>query len=183
MGIRQDVMGDSGRAPSINSKQKGNHNERELCKWLSEWAGAEFVRVPMSGGLRWKNTIRMNICGDVICTDQSFQFPFSVETKHYKNISFHSTKESKLRKGSIVDRLFKQCSRDAKRDEKIPFLVLRVNGMPKQEWVIVMHQQDISDELQGMSIARSHDETLVLFNSNTLKNLGYHETVKHLHRR
>ena len=185
MGIKEDALGDRGsKALPINSKQKGNRNELEVCKWLSAWTGVEFVRVPMSGGLRWKNTIRMNICGDVVCTDYTFEFPFSIETKHYRSISFDTTSHRTLRKDSMVETLFEQCRRDAGRDGKFPMLMLRVNRMPKQEWVVVFDISHFSSSFaERYVLAYSYSRELILIKSSTLKLIGYHETATHLHRR
>jgi Holliday junction resolvase len=133
MGIKETVLGETRKAP-INSKNKGNINERAVAKWLSAWTGREFVRTPASGGIRWQNSLGLNICGDVVCTQQNYNFPFTVETKHLKDISFETNKDSVLRENTKVLTIYEQVKRDADRDKKLPIMLLRCNGMPIMTW-------------------------------------------------
>jgi hypothetical protein len=121
-------------AKKINSKVKGNRNELAVCKILTEWTGHEFVRVPMSGGLRWKN--RMDICGDVINVDPTFNFPFSVETKAVANLGIQN--KNILRENSVIYTYFDQCHRDADAAGKRPFLMVRQNNMSKGSYYIFL---------------------------------------------
>jgi hypothetical protein len=113
---------------SINQKRKGNRNEALVAKILSDWTKHEFCRVPMSGGLRWKN--RMDICGDVINTDPEFKFIFSVETKAVKGFSFH--------KNSKIHTYFDQAQRDADASGKLPFLIVRHNYLKEGSYYIFL---------------------------------------------
>ena len=135
--IDTTLFGTVHRTQRINSKVKGNRSELVVTKLLTEWTGKEFVRVPMSGGLRWKN--RMDICGDVINVDPTFDFPFSVEAKSYKNVGLASEMPQELRKNSVIYTFFEQCQRDAKATSKIPFLIVRQNGMPTGQYYIFLH--------------------------------------------
>lgn len=129
--ICDDIFGEGYRQP-INQKKKGNRNELVVCKILEKWTGSPFSRVPSSGGLRWKNN--KSICGDVVCTDESVYFPFSVETKHLKEL----TVRKYLRTNSKVFTIYQQAKRDAERAGKIPMMLLRCNGMKEGEyWVFV----------------------------------------------
>ena len=112
----------------INSKKKGDNNERIVASLLSEWTGVKFTRVPRSGGLDWKNND--TVYGDVVSTDRDFNFPFSIETKAYKDINVGL---NTLRKNSIVFKFWQQCVWDAEKSGKIPMLLIRKNGMPKKE--------------------------------------------------
>ena len=133
MGIKEDLFGSSEYVQAINSKQKGNNNERVVCKVLTRWTGSEFVRIPMSGGLRWQNV--MNICGDVLSTDPSFDFPYVVETKDLANI--HIT--SQLRKNSLIYTIWEQVKRDSLRAERLPILMLRKTGeRPREKYTIFL---------------------------------------------
>lgn len=135
--IDTQLFGTIHRAKKINSKVKGNRSELVVAKLLSDWTGHEFVRVPMSGGLRWKS--REDICGDVINVDKkTFDFPFSVEAKSYKNLGLAVLMPSNLRKNSIVYNFFEQCKRDAEAAGKIPFLIVRQNGMQKDQYYIFL---------------------------------------------
>ena len=138
--IDTELFGTVHRKQKINSKVKGNSNELAVTKILSDWTGHEFVRVPMSGGLRWKN--RMDICGDVINADSDFDFPFSVETKHVKSLGLHLLENTKaIRNNSVIFTYFSQCERDAKATNKIPMLIIRENGMRKGSYYICLQLQ------------------------------------------
>lgn len=136
--IGHDLFGGYRANTGINSKAKGDNNERAVCKWLHKWTGSKFARVPSSGGLRWANAAKT--CGDVICEDDDFYFPFSVETKHYKNL----TVKEQLRSNSLVYRFWKQAVTDSLRSatKMHPLLLLRKNGMKAGEYYF-----GVSDEL------------------------------------
>jgi hypothetical protein len=133
--VEHELFGITKHTQAINSKRKGNKNELDVTKVLAEWTGHEFTRVPQSGGLRWAN--RVNICGDVISADPSFDFPFSVETKHVKSLGLEKSKPF-LRKNSVVYTYMAQCKRDAAEVGKKPFLMLRENGMPANTYYIFL---------------------------------------------
>lgn len=121
------------RKRGINSKQKGNANERECAKWLTKWVGKKFSRVPQSGGARWENSPFM--CGDIVCEDIEYDFPFTIETKHLKTIPT----KGKLRSNSRVFTIWKQAKADAERADKKPMLILRKDGMPKQSYIVFIN--------------------------------------------
>lgn len=135
MNIEEEIFGITKKVQSINQKLKGNRNELAVTKILTDWTGHEFVRVPRSGGLRWKN--RMDICGDVINADPAFDFPFSVETKHVKSLGFDPYKKT-LRVNSVVYTYWGQAVRDAASVNKIPLMLLRDNGMPKNWYYLFL---------------------------------------------
>lgn len=139
MGVRKhrtfesDLFGHKiGGTSGINSKQKGSNNEREAAVFLEKWTGEKFTRVPSSGGLRWKNSPR--VCGDVICENDSFDFKFSVETKHLKDLAVLPV----LMPKSKVCTIWKQCKKDSLRASKIPLMLLRKNGMPKGTFYVFL---------------------------------------------
>ena len=152
--IDSELFGVVHTAKRINSKVKGNRNELAVTKILSDWTGHEFVRVPMSGGLRWAN--RTDICGDVINVDKDFFFPFSVETKAVANLGLHVLPGTRaIRTNSIVFTYFTQCERDAKAAGKIPFLIIRQNNMRSGLYWIFL---DLSVE-QHMKLSNYLDPT------------------------
>lgn len=121
----------------VDGKAKGNRNERDLCKALTQWTGVEFNRVPSSGGLRWKDG--QGITGDVVC-DYSHVFPFIVETKFYSNFEL----KRKLRKGSKINTFWAQAKADCERFnlsaeiKRFPILFARRNGMGKN-WAVFVN--------------------------------------------
>lgn len=124
------------KTSKINSKRKGNANELTLSHLLTSWTGYEFARVPMSGGLRWKN--RVDICGDVINVDKrAFDFPYNIETKFYNNLGLKKSKPY-LRTNSVVYRFMKQATNDAIAAKKRPILFVRENGMPKESYYVFL---------------------------------------------
>ena len=182
MSIRDKVLPPK-RRPSINSKDKGNANERAVAKWLSAWTGKNFVRTPSSGGLRWQNSLGLNICGDVVCTNQGHVFPFTVETKHLKDISFKVTDASgNMRRNAQVLSIFIQSNRDAIRDGKHPLMLLRCNGMPKDTWWIFIPTRLYSVlPIIPNTYKRLRVDNLMGIHSEDLKKVNYDELCKALH--
>ena len=132
MGMKEDLFG-GGYVQPINQKQKGNKNELHVCKILTRWTGSEFARIPQSGGLRWQNV--MNICGDVLSTDPSFDFPYVIETKDLSKL--HITFE--LRKNSLIYTIWEQVKRDSLRASRLPILMLRKTGdRPRDKYTIYL---------------------------------------------
>lgn len=123
-------------ANKINSRNKGNRFERDVAKWFEKWTGYEFGRVPGSGSLRWQKTD--NIVGDITCTDAKHarRFPLSVECKFYKDLNFEHIILGN--KSCDIIKFWEQCKGDAERANKVPFLVMRYNSMPKEQYFIMV---------------------------------------------
>lgn len=70
---------------TINGRQKGNRNEREVARLLQSWwqsrePGCEFIRTPLSGGWGTATTRgSFKASGDLMTT--ATQFPYVVEVK------------------------------------------------------------------------------------------------------
>ena len=118
----------------INSRSKGNKNERELAKLFKDWTGKEFARTPSSGGLQWKSS---NSKGDIVCTTEGHYFPFCIEAKNHKEINFAELLMPD-KKGVKILEFWEQCERDAVKAKKIPILFMRYNGMPKNFHFVVL---------------------------------------------
>lgn len=155
--LETDVFGLPVNTISINSKNKGNSNERACAKYLSEWVGVKFVRVPMSGGLRRDDTDKT--VGDIIpdTTDKTFYFPFTVETKHLKSIAHQRI----LRSSSAIFKIWEQPHSDSLRSGKLPMALLRSNHMPAGEYYLIL------DAAQGGSIMALN--TPILFSGSNHK--------------
>lgn len=134
--IYNDLFGIPERKKQINSKRKGNDNEHNLARALTEWTGIKFGRVPSSGGLRWEGESRF--IGDVVPQDETVNFPFTIETKSYKKLILQNGKFSK-----VILKFWAQCLEDCKRSGKLPMLIVRENGMPKDEWHIFFSPENI----------------------------------------
>lgn len=130
---------------AINSRNKGSRGEKLAIQCLTKWSGLKFVRVPLSGGLRWKNTT--NTCGDIIADEPNYILPISIEAKFVKEINFEHLvyhRGTKARKTAKIKEFWKQCTSDAKRGKKIPFLMMRYNGMPKDVFFVAMGYNDFN---------------------------------------
>lgn len=130
--ISHDLFDEEPKEKGINSKKKGDTNERECARWLYKWTGVKFARTPSSGGLRWDNN--SSVVGDVVCQDETFKVPLIFETKHLKSIKLLGN----LRSNSKVFTVYSQCYADACRANKCPMLILRVNGMGKGKYIIYL---------------------------------------------
>lgn len=120
---------------AINSRTKGNKEERNVAKLMKAWTGKDFARVPSSGGLQWKNA---HAKGDIVCSDEKTYFPFCIEVKSYKELNFQHLLY--LENPKIIE-FWEQCIRDAKLCNKIPLLIMRYNGLPKEFYFIILEQQ------------------------------------------
>lgn len=166
----------------INSKNKGNKNERDLCKAMKTWSSFEFSRVPQSGGLRWRKT--ENTTGDLICSDDRHKqkFKLSIETKFHTEINFQHLLLPNG-KNKILE-FWEQAKSDAKRGNKIPILFMRYNGMPKLTWFTVISSESYSNIREFFPkhvrlIFRNKDgEKLVLLNSSVLFESDYKQIHK-----
>lgn len=113
---------------AINSRNKGNRNERNAAKLVSEWTGRKFERTPSSGGLQWKASFSK---GDIVCTVEGHVFPFCVEVKAHREINFSHLLLPGVKNVKIFD-FWYQATRDAEKCLKIPMLLMRYDGMPKE---------------------------------------------------
>lgn len=143
--LKERALGVAG-SNKINSKVKGNRNEVSVARFLSEWTGVEFRRTPASGAIHvpldWLN-------GDVFCTNKDFDFPFSVEAKHYDKIY------PKMKSDWWI-----QTCNDAARINKFPMLFYRSNGWKRDTWTVrmvnpsglftyIMHKEFVALPLDG----------------------------------
>ena len=110
----------------MNSRSKGNRNERRACDLLKKWTRKKFARTPSSGGLSWKKT---NAKGDVVCIKEGHYFPFCVEVKAHREINFsHLLYDVDCK----IMEFWDQCCHDAKEAKKVPMLLMRYNGLPAE---------------------------------------------------
>lgn len=119
---------------AINSRSKGNRNERKAADLLKKWTKKGFSRTPSSGGLNWKSS---NTKGDIVCTSEGHYFPFCVEVKAHKTINFSELLIPGKKGVKILD-FWNQCKRDAAKCNKIPLLMMRYNGMPSDLFFIAI---------------------------------------------
>mgnify|MGYP000509336423 CR=1 FL=1 len=166
----------------INSKNKGNKNERDLAKSMKAWTGFDFERVPSSGGLRWKRTT--DTVGDITCTDNRHKgaFPFCIETKFHSDINFQHLLLD-VSKVKILE-FWDQAKSDAKRSGKIPLLFMRYNRMPKYVWFFVLSldfylriKKHLPINHEKLSYRNKTDKIIIL-NSGSIFNSEYKQILK-----
>jgi hypothetical protein len=119
----------------MSSRDKGARAERSVAKLFQTWTGYEFTRTPSSGGLRWQR--KNDTVGDLICSDDSHSryFTFTIEVKFYKEISFQ---DLLLPNKSKIMEFWEQSVEEGIRSKKIPLLLMRYNGMPKDLYYVVV---------------------------------------------
>jgi len=164
-GIANDIFGGIDCSRSINSKRKGDDSEREVAAFLSRWVCEKFARVPSSGGLAKNWGGNRNFVGDVVPVNENSVFPFSIESKFYKEVKFGD-----LGRRNKIYSFWRQACRDAELAKKFPMLIVRKNGMPKGEFVLYVDR--CMDE--GLKIAH----VSAGFDTETHKNVwGYNTTT------
>jgi Holliday junction resolvase len=159
----------------INSKKKGNRNERSGTKLWTQWTGWEFSRVPASGGLRWKKTD--DITGDIICTEKGiYDFKFSIEMKFHQKVEFNylllSTKKDE------VNKFWAQAKADGARGGKIPILFMRYNGMKADTHFVVISYPiylKIRKLIKFSCGILKYNREFVIFNSEDLFKSDFHK--------
>lgn len=113
----------------INAKQKGNRNELELAKILTERFGTDFKRAPMSGGWGTANSAStLDEAKDVLSGDLIVpkNFKFSVECKSRIEFNFWDF----LNQDNFnleIDDWITQVENDASCVSKEPLLYVKIN--------------------------------------------------------
>lgn len=118
----------------MNSRNKGNRNERGAAALITTWTGRKFERTPSSGGLQWKASFSK---GDIVCTVEGHRFPFCVEVKAHREIDFSHLLNPKVKNVKVLE-FWAQCLRDAEKCDKVPMLLMRYDMMPKNFFFLVL---------------------------------------------
>jgi len=127
----------------INSRRKGAKAERVAAKMLQDWTGRTFSKTPASGGLQWKKS---NVAGDVVCTKEGHYFPFCVEVKARAKVDFNQLMQMNLKHTDILE-FWTQAKRDAARVNKVPIVMMRYNGLPKEFYFIILGNSFVKELL------------------------------------
>ena len=143
--IETDIFGHT-VMDKVNSKTKGDNNERVAAKFISEWAGEKFSRVPRSGGLHWKNA--SIVCGDIACENEDFNFLFVIETKHYEYFASPKLDSGTLPKRNKLETFWRQAVVDADRAKKLPMVLARKNGMKAGSFFVMIDLDLYTEYLQ-----------------------------------
>lgn len=163
----------------MNSKNKGNRNERKLAHLFTKWTGWKFDRVPQSGGLRWKKAD--NISGDITCTEPNIKFPISIETKFYINSpkNLISVQRLLLETNNDLIKFWEQTISDGKRANKVPFLFVRYNNMASDTYytfvphIWFLKNKHIINPKFGYILYNGKSVKFVILNSVDLFNTKY----------
>lgn len=125
----------------INSRKKGQRGEKIAIEFMKDWTGMDFKRSPASGGLR--GHISEYTDGDLICVKKNYIFPLCIEVKFYENLNFshllYDARPEKLKKKQKgIKAYWQQAKEAAKRAEKVPLLLMRYTGLPKDLFFVIM---------------------------------------------
>lgn len=120
----------------INAKKKGNRGENEFALWLQSH-GFKAYKNGSSGGNINKSDIHNNL-------DANF------EVKTVKKLNL---KEA-----------WAQSNRDASMARSTPYVCIHFDGMPKNEWLVVMHSEDWVEMMKKSRGMEEKDEAPQLLN-------------------
>jgi len=162
----------------MNSRNKGNRNERVAAGELTKWTKRKFERTPSSGGLQWKASFSK---GDVVCTKEGHVFPFCVEVKAHKEIDFSHLITPGIKNVKILD-FWEQCRRDATACKKVPLLLMRYDNMPKAFFFVGLPEsfyRKVHNTVQAKITLRYYDwvnnKFIVFIRSTDLFSASYSE--------
>ena len=110
----------------LNARSKGRRGEMMAVEFMKEWTAMDFRRTPGSGGLR--GHVLQYSTGDIVCVTPNVIFPFVLEIKNYKNLNFQHLLYDV---DSEIEGFWKQVLADSIRGKKLPLLLMRYNGLPK----------------------------------------------------
>lgn len=105
--------------------------------------------------------------GDILCDTEGHFFPFTVEVKFYKDINFCQLLQPNL-KNMLILEFWDQVSGDARICKKVPMLMMRFNGLPKDFFFVVV-TQDFADAMIHSGLFA--DDLRYLLYSNIEENL------------
>lgn len=120
---------------------KGAAGELEVAKLIQPWwqrvePGTIFSRTPGSGGWAKKRIVPPGFkgCGDLM-TDRESRFPFSIEVKNRKAVTFQALVGFSNGKDSPICGYWEQCLDSARRDGQLPMLWVKGIRVP---WRVVV---------------------------------------------
>ena len=144
-------------------KRKGSSFEREYAKkislWLSNNKNADSVWRSSGSGSKATITNSKIQCGDLISvSEESKEFfdKFSVELKNYKAFDLFSI----INKNFLLIDWWNQCVNDAKRANKIPLLIFRINR--KGDWVVLEKHNLAVDYSKSIEVTHSGNRVIII---------------------
>lgn len=127
----------------MNPKKKGNAGENDWANWLQKESICNAYRNSSSGA----NTRKSDVHNDI-------------------NINFEVKTVKKLN----LLKAYKQSESDCKMTHSTPYVVIHFDGMPKDQWLVVMNNWDWKDlimksEVRGEIIVDdSRDKKTAIYN-------------------
>ena len=101
----------------VNAKKKGNAGENNFANWLRA-GGVKAFKEVSSGG----HTVKGDVTNDI---------DYTIEVKTVKKLNIQDA--------------WKQVTLDSQKAQNRPLLAIHYDGMPKDEWMIVLHSNDWLD--------------------------------------
>lgn len=157
----------------INARSKGKRGEAMAIEFMSQWTGMEFRRSPLSGGLR--GHIADYTEGDIICTKKNYIFPLCVEVKFYEELNFNHLLYDVQSK---IMGFWHQAHDSAVRAKKIPLLLMRYNGLPKNFFFVVLEYKFIRELGVLPKPSLTFNRSLVITNTDQLLKWDWYEVDK-----
>lgn len=135
-------------------KRKGSEWERQICKFLTKWAGGSldniiFWRSPGSGSFV-TNKVSMDVSGDIVSILPEGKFFTDIISCEAKT-GYDETdlfKHFKPNKNNIIEMFWEQCIKDSKIVNKYGMLIYKKKGYPS----IVGIEESFSTLLLKMKI-------------------------------
>jgi Holliday junction resolvase len=115
-----------GKKKRINSIRKGKKFERDLAKILTDLLGIEICRVPMSGGFATMHNSD-TLAGDLMAVHKTDFMPFTIESKHFKDLNILDILNEKLKQNTIFEWI-RQSEEEGKQMKKVPFILFKLNN-------------------------------------------------------
>lgn len=117
----------------MNARSKGQRGEKMGVEFMKTWTGMDFRRTPGSGGLRG-HVVEYSV-GDIVLVTPNRILPFVVEIKFYKDLNFQHLLYNV---DSEILKFWGQVNADCVRGLKLPLLLLRYNGLPRDLFFVVI---------------------------------------------
>lgn len=124
-----------------NAKKKGNRNENDLANWLKSH-GFKATKDPSSGSFIERGDIANNL-------------DLTIETKAAKKVE--------------LMKWWKQVEFAATQQRNSPALFIHVDGMPKGEWLVVLHSEDWADLMKGEGHEQDYQDPKARYAFQNLK--------------
>lgn len=125
----------------VNVKKKGNRNENDLANWLNSH-GFKATKDPSSGSHTERGDVANNL-------------DLTIETKACKKVE--------------LMKWWKQVTLAASQQRNSPALFLHIDGMPKDEWLVVLHSEDWAEMMKADGAEQDYQDPKARYAFQNLK--------------